>query len=292
MIKKELNKSEYIGSLGNDKHIFITDYENSPYVLHEIARLREVTFRKVGEGTGNKLDIDKYDKIYKHIVLWDSNNLEIAGAYRAGIGNSLLSENKPDFYSSSLFVFSEKFMNDYFPNSIELGRSFIQQKYWNSNALNLLWMGIGAFLAANSSIKYMFGPVSISNAYPLSAKEAIVFHYSKWFGEFYDYARSKNRFTISHKRMTELGEYFSGKSDKEDYIKLKHYLKPFGYTVPVLYKHYSELCNDEGVKFLDFGIDPDFDNCIDGLILVDIEKIKQEKKEKYIMQFSDKLPVT
>lgn len=292
LIKKEFNKSEKIGSIGDDKHIFITDYENSPYVLHEIARLREVTFRKVGEGTGNKLDLDKYDKIYKHIIVWDSNNLEIVGAYRVGIGSELLINKDPDFYSSTLFNFSDKFMKDYFPNSIELGRSFIQQKYWNSNALNLLWMGIGAFLAGNSSIKYMFGPVSISNNYPLPAKEAIVFHFSKWFGSIYDFARSKNRFTISHKRMVELGEYLNGKDDKENYNKLKHYLKPFGFTVPVLYKHYSELCSDEGVKFLDFGTDPDFYNCIDGLILVDIDKIKQEKKGKYIMQFTGKLPVS
>lgn len=285
IIRKELNNSQMLGTTHDNLKIFITTKLDSPETLNEIARLREVTFRKVGEGTGKKFDLDKFDEHYNHLIVWDENELEIVGAYRVGSGNDIINKHGVEgFYTSTLFNYSENLVNNYLPSSIELGRSFVQKKYWNTNALNYLWQGIGAYLKHNPSVKYMFGGVSISKNYPLSIQEQIVYYFSKWFGCSEVLAESKKKFIISERSLYELNKLFSGSDLKEDYKILKNMIKPAGYTVPVLYKHYSDLCESGGVKFLDFGIDPDFENCIDGLILVDVNMIRKEKKQKFMNQ--------
>ncbi len=282
-IKRELSNAAEIGKTRDAKKIIITDINESPNVLNEIARLRELTFRKVGEGTGRKRDFDDFDKHYKHLIVWDESELEIVGSYRIGVGKDILdSEGKSGLYTSTLFDFSTKFETDIIKESIELGRSFVQKKYWNTNALNYLWQGIGAFLAHNDWVKYLYGGVSISNNYPESAKNQIVFYFNKWFGDQDNLAKSKNRFLLTENLQKEFRNIFTSLNYKDDYKILKNLLRPTGFSVPILYKHYSELCNDDGVKFLDFGVDPDFENCIDGLILVDVEKIKDEKRERFI----------
>jgi len=287
LIKRELSDSQILGKTKDDKKIILAEYENSPNVLKEIARLREITFRKVGEGTGKKRDIDDFDKYYKHLVVWDEEELEIVGSYRIGIGKDIfLSKGINGFYTSTLFNFSNRFETEVVKDSIELGRSFVQRKYWNSNALNYLWQGIGAFISNNDWVQYLFGGVSISNNYSESAKNSIVYYFQKWFGDYDELAESKNKFMLSNKSADDLSKIFTSNNYKDDYKILKNILKPTGFTVPVLYKHYSELCNDNGVKFLDFGVDPDFENCVDGLILVDVHKIKDEKRERFINSLS------
>ena len=282
-IKRELASAEHIGKTRDDKKIILTDINESPNVLYEIARLREITFRKVGEGTGKKRDFDNFDKYYKHLVVWDESELEIVGSYRIGICKDILkSEGSKGLYTTTLFEFSKKFENEIRNDSIELGRSFVQRRYWNTNALNYLWQGIGAFLAKNDWVRYMYGGVSISNNYSENARSLIVFYFDKWFGDYEKLALSKNRYLLTDTMKNEFVNLFTGINYKEDYRILKNVLRPTGFTVPILYKHYSELCNEGGVKFLDFGVDPDFENCIDGLILVDVEKIKDEKRERFI----------
>ncbi len=282
-IKSELNNSELIGKTSDDKKIILANYYDSPNVLREIARLREITFRKVGEGTGKKKDLDKFDKHYKHLVVWDENELEIIGSYRIGLGKEILEEFGTDgFYTSTIFKYEADFISEYMPDSIELGRSFVQKKYWNTNALNYLWQGIGAFLAHHNHVKFLFGGVSISNNYPESAKKMIVYYFQKWFGSEYILASAVSKFSISELSLNKYKDLFVGKDYKEDYRILKAMLKPYGYTVPILYKHYSELCYEGGVKFLDFAVDEDFENCVDGLILVNVDLIKDEKRERYI----------
>ena len=292
-IKSELNNSEIIGKTSDDKRLILASYHDSPNVLREIARLREVTFRKVGEGTGKKKDLDKFDKHYKHLVVWDENELEIVGSYRIGVGKDILKKfGKDGFYTSTIFNYEQDFINNYSQNSIELGRSFVQKKYWNTKALNYLWQGIGAFLSHHEYVKYMFGGVSISNSYPESAKKMIVYYFQKWFGSEHILANAFSRFSIPDTSLSKYNKLFIGKDYKEDYRILKTMLKPYGYTVPILYKHYSELCYEGGVKFLDFAVDESFENCVDGLILVDVSLIKDEKRERYISSHKQNLLVT
>ncbi|RJP73996.1 MAG: GNAT family N-acetyltransferase [Ignavibacteriales bacterium] len=282
-IKKELQYAKQLGLTNDGKKILLTDYLNSPEVVKEIARLRELTFRKVGEGTGRKMDIDEYDKYYKHLVLWDEEELEIVGAYRIGICKEVLnSYGTKGLYTSTLFGFSNDFVKKFLPASIELGRSFIQKKYWNTNALDYLWQGIGAFINSNPAIKYMIGPVSISNLYPDEAKRMLVYFYMKWFDNPNNLVKARNPFTISSGNLEECMTLFNSNERKDDFRILKMLMKNYGFSVPPLYKHYTELCEPGGVNFLDFGIDKDFENCIDGFIVVEVDKIKESKKSRYL----------
>jgi putative hemolysin len=281
-IKQQLEKNILLGLTSDRKKIFLIDSFSAPDVLKEISRLREITFRKVSEGTGKKMDLDKYDSYYKHIVLWDEDELEIVGSYRIGIGKIIMKTlGVSGFYTSELFVHSSKLQNMLL-HSAELGRSFVQSKYWNTSALDYLWQGIGVFLRDNPQIKYLFGGVSLSKNYSEEAKKNIIYFFNKWFGDNTSLSTAKNKFTIPLADVPELKSIYSSNDFKSEMITLKNLLKHLGYSIPTLYKQYAELCEQDGIKFIDFCIDPDFNNCVDSLILVDVSKIKESKKLRYI----------
>jgi len=278
---KELKKSQLIGETKDGKKIYLYDYEDDSIVLKELGRLRELSFRKVGEGINKKRDTDKYDIYYQHIILWDENDLEIVGSYRIGNGDFI---NKnigiKGFYSNSLFKYNKKF-NPYLDDSIELGRSFVQPKYWGTRALDYLWYGIGAYLRANPQIKYMFGPVSISGTFPSSAKDMMIFYYSHYFANNEELIEAKLPYQYSS-HIQDLKDMFVLDDKKEDFKRLKSNLLNMGVAVPTLFKQYSDICEEGGVKFLGFNVDTDFSDCVDGFILVNVKKIKQSARKRYI----------
>jgi putative hemolysin len=279
-LKKQLDYCELLGE-SNDKKIFLLRFETAPDVVTEIARLREITFRKVGEGTGEKIDIDKYDRYYHHIVLWDEKELEIVGAYRLALGRDIMNKSGiVDLYTFSLFNYSDELIQA-LPESIELGRSFIQAKYWNTNALDSLWQGIGIFINKLSDISYLFGVVSISNKYPEEVKSLLVYFYKKWFGVDAPFAFAKNKYFIPNKMEQKISETLTGADYKEDLQIVKRLLKIYSLSIPVLFKQYTELCEDGGISFSDFGIDCNFQSCIDGFIFVKLEFLKESKKKRY-----------
>lgn len=281
-LRSELRKGELLGMTNDNKHIYLIEHENAPNIINEIGRLREYSFRKVGEGSGHARDIDGYDRYYHHLVLWDDEALEIAGAYRIGECEWILSWlGKEGLYMSDLCSMSDQF-DSVLEDAIELGRSFVQPKYWGSRALDYLWQGIGAYLSHNPHIKYMYGPVSISGSFPKHAQEALVYFYTHYFGADHTMVRAKSPYRLSEYVQNEFKDLFVGDNYSEDFRVLKDYLKALDVSVPTLYKQYSELCEEGGVQFMDFGIDTDFNNCIDGYILVDIRKIKEAKRQRYI----------
>lgn len=287
MIKEELGASELLGQTNDGKKIFLYRYSDDSIILREIGRLREVSFRKVGEGVNKKRDTDKYDKYYQHIVLWDEEKLEIVGAYRIASSNEIMPKyGKDGFYVNTLFEFSQNF-EPYLKDSIELGRSFVQPKYWGTRALDYLWYGIGAYLAKNQNIKYMFGPVSLSSNYPTAAQNILISFYDFYFGEKQKLVTPKLEYTMHNNPifLSEVSNLFEFNDYTKDFKTLKQTMNSMGYTVPTLYKQYTELCETGGSKFLGFNIDPDFNNCIDGFILVEIEKIKDTQKKRYIPNF-------
>lgn len=281
-LRSQIYNNDFIGQTTDGKKIFLVEYEKSKDIIREIARLRELTFRKVGEGTGTKKDSDKFDKYYKHIVLWDDNQLEIVGSYRLADGKSVLTKfNSDGFYTSTLFKFNESFVPLLF-SAVELGRSFVQSKYWNSLALDYLWQGIGKYLSVNPHIRYLFGPVSLSNNYSTEAKELIVYFFSKWFPPKRNFITPLNPFELSKSSVEKLNKIFNSDDYQKELVLLKNMLNNYGFTIPVLYKQYADLCLPGGVQFLGFNIDLNFSNCIDALILVDLQYLKENKKRRYL----------
>ena len=280
-IKKALFQSRLLGETRDGKKIFLYQFQDDCPVMQEIARLRELTFRSVEEGTGQALDLDKFDIYYSHIVLWDDNDLEIVGAYRVGEGPKILATYGIEgFYTQTLFDLQNDFAA-FLPYSIELGRSFVQPRYWGQHSLEYLWYGIGAYLREQPEIKYLFGPVSISNSYPQHAKELIISFYQQQFGADMPQTKARTPFIIS-----EESRQFAATEFNADYSTsfkiLNSELKKLGVKVPTLYKQYVELCVDKGCHFIDFNVDPDFNNCIDSLIMVEIDKIAPKKRQRYI----------
>ena len=279
LIRKELKECLELGKTSDNKKIYLYNYKQESIVLKELGRLREISFRKVGEGSGFKRDVDIYDKSYEHIILWSEEDLEIVGAYRVANTKKMLENKNIQLYTSTFFEYSEGF-DKYLETSLELGRSFIQPKYWGTRALDYLWQGIGAYLSHHKEITHMFGPVSLSNRNPKVANDLIVYFYSKYF--------SKNGL-VSAMTKYELGNYyrldydnlFEGNDFAKDFKELKNILLEYGVSVPTLYKQYVDLFENGGVHFLDFCVDKDF-NSIDGFILCDISKMKEKKRKKYI----------
>ena len=277
----ELKKSKLIGQTSDGKKIYLYDYTEDSIVLKELGRLREISFRKVGEGVNKKRDTDKYDIYYQHIILWDENELEIVGSYRIGNSDFIFKNiGVKGFYSNNLFSYNEEFV-PYLQNSIELGRSFVQPKYWGTRALDYLWFGIGAYLKNNPNIKYMFGPVSLSASFPTIAKDMIIFFYSHYYGNTNSLVEAKTPYQYAN-NINELKELFDLNDKKKDFKFLKSTLANIGVSIPTLYKQYSEIAIDDGVKFLDFNVDNDFSDCVDGFILVEVAKIKDSARQRYI----------
>jgi len=280
-LKKAVHSGNMLGRTPDGKSIFLFETAESSPVLREIGRLREVSFRAVGEGTGKRRDLDHFDHYYQHLILWDEDDLEIAGAYRfVDAGTVVAEKGARGLYTGSLFTL-DAHRSTFLENGLELGRSFVQPRYWGKRGLGYLWFGIGAYLAGNPRYRYLFGPVSISNAMPQLARELLIYFYKLYFSPGSDISCSRNPFSFSEP-ISELDKIFSGTDYKRDFRKLKSLLANLGTSVPPLYKQYTELCEPGGVVFLDFNIDPAFNNCVDGLVIVDIEKLKESKRNRYI----------
>lgn len=277
ILKRELAQAESLGTTADGKTIYLwqrNGQEEAP-ILRELGRLREIAFRAVGEGSGKRRDTDSFDDDYLHLILWDDEDLEIVGAYRF-IPTAM---REPEaLYSYSLFHYDDK-MRDILEHGIELGRSFIQPRYWGRRGLDYLWSGIGAYLARYPHYRYLFGPVSISGGLPPAARDLLVAFYRLWFPATHPLAASRRPYPAS---LPEVLAQFGGEDYVEDLTRLKSLLGNLGCGIPPLYKQYSELCEPGGVQFIDFGSDPAFNNCVDGLVLVDLCYLKANRYQRYI----------
>ncbi|MGH1487267.1 MAG: GNAT family N-acyltransferase [Cellvibrionaceae bacterium] len=276
-LSQAIKQCEQLGETGDGKEILLYRYTSSSPLMREIGRLREIAFRAVGEGSNKRRDIDQYDANYFHLVLWDSNDLEVVGAYRLGDAKQLAKQRNNQLYSATLFNYTDK-MTPYFEQGLELGRSFIQPKYWGKRSLDYLWYGIGAFLRHHPQYRYLFGPVSLSNSLPDSAKDLIVCFYQLYFGDKRELATPKRTYQAS----SATTNFFSGNDYKNDFIKLKSLLNNMDAAIPTLYKQYTETYQDDGVHFLGFSVDPEFNYCVDGLVLADLNMLKEKKKKRYM----------
>lgn len=281
-LKRELAQAECLGRTADGKQIYLwqRNGQEEVTILRELGRLREIAFRAVGEGSGKRRDIDRYDDDYLHLILWDEDDLEIVGAYRfIPCARQWEKRGADGLYSHSLFDYDER-MADIMQHGIELGRSFIQPRYWGRRGLDYLWFGIGAYLARNPQYRYLFGPVSISGGLPPDARDLLVAFYRLWFPPTHPLAVSRQPYPAS---LPDVLAQFSGNDYHDDLARLKSMLGNLGCAIPPLYKQYSELCEPGGVQFIDFGSDPDFNHCVDGLVLVDLAYLKESRYQRYIV---------
>ncbi len=276
-LRSEIRACPLLGTTRDGMAIHLYRFTADSAVMREIGRLREVSFRAVGEGSGLRRDIDRFDRDYDHIVLWDDEALELVGAYRlrrTGPAGDAISH----CYSNNLFDYSVA-AQPYLAEGVELGRSFVQPRYWGRRSLDLLWYGIGAYLKNFPEVRYLFGPVSISNRLPVGARDLLVSFYRHFFPADERWAQARLPYRL---QQPELAQRWCGKSYADAFVELKSALAAQDVSVPTLYKQYSELCEEGGVQFVDFNIDPDFADCIDGLVLVDLAKLKENKRRRYL----------
>jgi len=283
-VYEELRSHRKLGETPDGKLMFLCESLKDSILLREIGRLRELSFRAVGEGTGLKRDTDTYDRHYYHLVLWDKELMEVVGAYRFCDTKKVIAEKGIEhLYTHSLFQFNRS-MNGYLQQGLELGRSFVQPKFWGKRSLDYLWFGIGAFIKENPQFRYLFGPVSMSNQMPKAAKDLMIHFYRCYFSDGHHDAASRHPYSIEDEVSEKLRQTFKGNDYKEDFTQLKSLLANMGVSIPTLYKQYSELCSPGGVRFLDFGVDPEFADCVDGLVMVDLAQLKEKKRKRYLQR--------
>jgi putative hemolysin len=275
------SQAEKLADLNDGKQILLFKGASDSVVLREIGRLRELTFRKVGEGTGARRDLDAYDPHYEHLVLWDPKALRIVGSYRFGHGGRLIAERgMAGLYTSSLFNYSPA-LESRLAQGLELGRSFIAPAYWRSRALDQLWQGIGLYLQRHMELRYLFGPVSMSVSLPREAREWIAAAHQHYFGA-PGLASARQPFVVSPAVIDLVRGALEGLDPAAGLGKLKHHLDALGVSLPVLYRQYVDLVEPEGVQFLAFGEDPGFSGCVDGLVMLDLATLKPAKRARYL----------
>ncbi len=268
-------RDEYLITSEKQYEVYVCPSGRIPNIIQEIGRLREITFREVGEGTNKKIDLDHFDLYYNHLFIWDKDENRLVGSYRLGKGKDIFyGYGVKGFYLSTLF----KIKKEFYPileESIELGRSFISKEYQNKPlSLFLLWKGILYFLLKNPEYRYLIGPVSISNNFSQFSSSLIVDfliknHFNR---DLADLVTPKKKFRIQFDKLDSeilLSKHNSIKSldNLISDIEINHS------KVPVMLRQYIALNS----KLIGFNVDPKFSNCLDGFLIVDLKDVPEEK---------------
>jgi putative hemolysin len=276
----------------NKVKVLYADSKQIPWTLQEIGRLRELTFREVGEGTGKDIDLDVYDSYYTHLFLWDKEKHCLIGAYRLGLADKIIKKyGIKGLYSYSLFKYSKKKLHK-LGASIELGRSFIRTEYQRQpSSLSLLWKGIACFIANQSNYHTLFGPVSISNDYQDVSRKLIVdsLRANRLIKELGKNIKPRKAYKSSGTTLWNKKE-LAALDDINIISDIISQLEQGQRGIPVLIKQYIKL----GGHFLEFNLDQDFNDALDGLIVVDLRKTEpglleyfmgKEKATSYLNNF-------
>ncbi|MGE0089462.1 MAG: lysophospholipid acyltransferase family protein [Bacteroidales bacterium] len=267
-------KNEYLLFVNQNYSVFCAPSTEMPNLVHEIGRLREITFREVGEGTNRSIDIDEYDFYYHQLIVWDDEAKRVVGAYRLGKGKDILAQyGISGFYINSLFKIKKDF-GFYLNESIELGRSFIIKEYQRKPLpLFLLWKGLLFFLLKNTDYRYLIGPVSISNDFSKFSKSLIVEFIQKHFWDYNlaGYITPRKDFVATTDKMVDRDMLVSDFDN--DVSRIDKVIQDIesNYRLPILLKKYLQL----NAKIIGFNIDPKFNDALDGLLILDIFDVPQ-----------------
>ena len=304
-IDKEVLKSELTPErqlrMTNKSHneIYVITAHNAPNVMKEIGRLREIAFREAGGGTGKPMDIDEFDtceNCYKQLIVWNPEAEEIIGGYRYLLGTDWEYDEKgqPILATSHMFHFSEKFLKDYAPYNIELGRSFVSLPYQSSRmgakslfALDNLWDGLGALTVIKPNVKYFFGKMTMYPSYIRKGRDMILYFLKTYFDDKYKLIIPMKPLELETEP-AELEHLFSGKNFKEDYKVLNSEIRKLGYNIPPLVNAYMSL--SPTMKLFGTAINYGFGDVEETGILIAIDEILEDKRVRHIDSFIKEHP--
>ncbi len=268
--------------------VFFASAKEIPNILHEIGRLREITFREVGEGTNESIDLDEYDQYYHHMFLWDDETKKIAGAYRMGLGSEIYPKYGIEgFYLTDLFRFEPE-LHDMMHKSIEMGRAFIVKEYQQKPMpLFLLWKGIIHTTLRHPEHKYLVGGVSISNQFSDFSKSLMIeFMKSNYYDPYIaQYIHPKKAYKVKLKDADKDFIFDEAESDLNKFDKIIDELEPGNLRLPVLIKKYIK----QNARVVAFNVDPLFNNAIDGLMYIRIADIPESTMKPVIEEFQIEL---
>ncbi len=268
--------------------IYLADAKCIPNTLTEIGRLRELAFRDVGEGTNKSLDLDKFDKFYKHLFLWDDDNKQLVGAYRMGLGKDIFKKyGIQGFYVNELFKIETE-LYDMMESTIEMGRAFIVKSYQQRPMpLFLLWKGIVHVTLRYPEYKYLMGGVSISNKFSNFSKSLMIeFMKSHYYDPFIaQYVSPKKEYKVKLKVADKDFVFDSIKADMNKFDKIIDEIEPGDLRLPVLMKKYVK----QNARLVAFNVDPKFNNAIDGLMYIRVSDIPESTVKPVMEEFQAEL---
>jgi hypothetical protein len=300
LLKAELTPERQL-RMTNKSHneIYVVTAQNAPNVMKEIGRLREEAFRTAGGGTGKSMDIDEFDTMdngCKQLIVWNPESDEIIGGYRYLFGKDwkIQPDGQPHLATSHMFHFSEKFMKEYAPYTVELGRSFVSLDYQNVRqntksifALDNLWDGLGALTVINPDCKYFFGKMTMYPSYIRRGRDMILYFLKKHFDD-------KEHLIIPIKPLKietpedELAKIFCKDDFKADYRILNHEIRKLGYNIPPLVNAYMNL--SPTMKLFGTAINYGFGDVEETGILIAVDEIFEEKRIRHIESFVKEHP--
>ena len=300
LLKEELTAERQLRMTNkSNNEIYVITAQDSPNVMKEIGRLREVAFREAGGGTGKSMDIDEFDTMdngYKQLIVWNPEAEEIIGGYRYLLGTDVKLDDKgqPILATSHMFHFSDKFINDYLPQTIELGRSFVSLEYQSSKmganslfALDNLWDGLGALTVIMPNVKYFFGKMTMYPSYVRKGRDMILFFLKKHFDD-HDHLIIPTKPLKIETDEEELRQLFCEDSFRDDYKILNREIRKMGYNIPPLVNAYMSL--SPTMKMFGTAINYGFGDVEETGILIAVDEILEEKRIRHIDSFIKENP--
>ncbi|MDU2114029.1 MAG: GNAT family N-acetyltransferase [Prevotella bivia] len=300
LLKSELTSDKLLRTTNKSHNeVYVVTAKNSPNTMREIGRLREEAFRTAGGGTGKSVDIDEFDTMEnccKQLIVWNPEAEEIIGGYRYIFGEDwkLDEKGQPILATSHMFHFSERFIKEYAPYTVELGRSFVSLAYQNVRnnhksifALDNLWDGLGALTVLNPNCKYFFGKVTMYPSYIRRGRDLILYFLKKYFNDKEDLILPIKPLKIDTPE-TELEAFFTGKNFKEDYRLLNTEIRKLGYNIPPLVNAYMNL--SPTMKLFGTAINYGFGDVEETGILIAMDEIFEEKRIRHIESYANEHP--
>lgn len=300
VLKAELTPEHQLRMTNKSSNeIYIVTAHEAPNVMLEIGRLREIAFREAGGGTGKETDIDEFDtceNCYKQLIVWNPEDEEIIGGYRylEGTKWEIDEKGQPILATSHMFHFSEKFLKDYMPYTIELGRSFVSLPYQSSRmgakslfALDNLWDGLGALTVIMPNVRYFFGKMTMYPSYIREGRDMILYFLKKYFDDKDNLVAPMKPLKIETDE-TILAKLFNGEDFKDDYRILNREIRNLGYNIPPLVNAYMSL--SPTMKLFGTAINYGFGDVEETGILIAMDEILEEKRIRHIDSFINEHP--